>query len=110
MTFTSDIKRVVVAMSGGVDSSVSAALLKEQGYEVTGISLQLYDPVPREPGCRIKTCCSLDDVMDAGRVAKKLDIPFEVIDMRAEFKTLVMGLLHYRVPLRPHPQPLHPLQ
>ena len=82
--------KVVVAMSGGVDSSVSAALLKHQGYDVTGVSLQLYDPVPREPGCKIKTCCSLDDVMDAGRVAKKLGIPFEVIDMRDEFKELVI--------------------
>lgn len=77
-------------MSGGVDSSVSAALLQEQGYEVTGVSLQLYDPVAREPGCRMKTCCSLDDVLDAGRVAKKLGIPFEVIDMRAEFKEQVI--------------------
>jgi len=77
-------------MSGGVDSSVSAALLKEQGYEISGVSLQLYDPIPKEPGCRIKTCCSLDDVLDAGRVAKKLGIPFEVIDMRAEFKELVI--------------------
>ncbi len=83
-------KRVVVAMSGGVDSSVSAALLHEQGYEVTGVSLQLYDPIPKEPGCRVKTCCSLDDVLDAGRVAKKIGIPFEVIDMRAEFKKLVI--------------------
>lgn len=77
-------------MSGGVDSSVSAALLKEQGYAVSGVSLQLYDPVAREAGCRVKTCCSLDDVLDAGRVAKKLGIPFEVIDMRAEFKQLVI--------------------
>jgi tRNA-specific 2-thiouridylase len=83
-------KHVVIAMSGGVDSSVSAALLKEQGYQVTGVSLQLYDPIPKEPGCKIKTCCSLDDVLDAGRVAKKLSIPFEVIDMRAEFKALVI--------------------
>jgi len=81
---------VVIAMSGGVDSSVSAALLRDQGYEVSGVSLQLYDPVPREPGCRIKTCCSLDDVLDAGRVAKKLGIAFEVIDMRAEFRKLVI--------------------
>ena len=88
--FDTKNRRVVVAMSGGVDSSVSAALLKEQGYEVTGVSLQLYDPVPKEPACRIKTCCSLDDVMDAARVAKKLGIPFEVIDMRAEFKELVI--------------------
>jgi tRNA-specific 2-thiouridylase len=83
-------KHVVIAMSGGVDSSVSAALLKEQGYKVTGVSLQLYDPILREPGCRSKTCCSLDDVLDAGRVAKKLNIPFEVIDMRTEFKEQVI--------------------
>lgn len=81
---------MVIAMSGGVDSSVSAALLKEQGYDVIGVSLQLYDPIPKETGCRSKTCCSLDDVLDAGRVAKKLGIPFEVIDMRAEFKEQVI--------------------
>lgn len=105
MTSGNKNKHIVVAMSGGVDSSVSAALLKEQGYEVTGVSLQLYDPVPRELGCRIKTCCSLDDVMDAGRVAKKLDIPFEVIDMRAEFKTLVIDYFksEYRAGRTPNP-------
>ncbi len=98
-------KRVVIAMSGGVDSSVSAALLKEQGYEVTGVSLQLYDPVPREPGCRLKTCCSLDDVLDAGRVAKKLGIPFEVIDMRAEFREQVIDyfIAEYAAGRTPNP-------
>jgi tRNA-specific 2-thiouridylase len=92
-------------MSGGVDSSVSAALLKEQGYDVVGVSLQLYDPMPREPGCRSKTCCSLDDVLDAGRVAKKLGIPFEVIDMRAEFKNLVIDyfIAEYQAGRTPNP-------
>ena len=82
-------KKIAVAMSGGVDSSVSAALLRQQGHDVIGVSLQLYDPVPQEPGGRNKTCCSLDDVLDAGRVAKKLDIPFEVIDMRAAVRSAV---------------------
>jgi len=92
-------------MSGGVDSSVSAALLKEQGYEVTGVSLQLYDPIPKEPGCRVKTCCSLDDVMDAARVARKLGIPFEVLDMRAEFKRLVIDyfIAEYAAGRTPNP-------
>jgi tRNA-specific 2-thiouridylase len=98
-------KRVVIAMSGGVDSSVCAALLQEQGFEVTGVSLQLYDPVPKEPGCRVKTCCSLDDVLDAGRVAKKLGIPFEVIDMRAEFKERVIDyfIAEYAAGRTPNP-------
>lgn len=92
-------------MSGGVDSSVSAALLQEQGYDVTGISLQLYDPVPREAGCRSKTCCSLDDVLDAGRVAKKLGIPFEVLDMREEFRQLVIDyfIAEYAAGRTPNP-------
>ncbi|MBI5655491.1 MAG: tRNA 2-thiouridine(34) synthase MnmA, partial [Geobacter sp.] len=98
-------KHVVVAMSGGVDSSVSAALLKAQGYDVRGISLQLYDPVPKEPGCQSKTCCSLDDVLDAGRVARKLDIPFEVLDMRTEFKNLVIDyfIAEYATGRTPNP-------
>jgi tRNA-uridine 2-sulfurtransferase len=98
-------KRVVVAMSGGVDSSVSAALLKEQGYNVIGVSLQLYDPVARDATSRAKTCCSLDDVMDACRVAQKIDIPFEVIDFRAEFKQMVIDnfIAEYAAGRTPNP-------
>lgn len=91
-------------MSGGVDSSVSAALLKEQGHEVIGVSLQLYErPEAAQPGGR--TCCSLTDVLDAGRVAKRLGIPFEVIDLRQRFKELVMDdfVEEYRSGRTPNP-------
>ena len=97
-------KRSVVAMSGGVDSSVSAALLKEQGHEVIGVSLQLYERPQTGPATG-RTCCSLTDVMDAGRVAKRLGIPFEVIDLRQRFKELVMDdfLAEYAAGRTPNP-------
>jgi tRNA-specific 2-thiouridylase len=97
-------RKVVIAMSGGVDSSVSAALLKEQGHEVIGISLQLYER-PEAAQAGGKTCCSLTDVMDAARVAKRLEIPFEVIDLRTRFKELVMDdfIAEYRSGRTPNP-------
>ena len=80
--------RVVVAMSGGVDSSVVAAMLKEEGYEVIGITMQLYDH-----GVAIDVkgaCCAGADIHDARSVAARLDIPHYVLDYESLFKEQVM--------------------
>src|SRR5262249_28540858 len=71
-------------MSGGVDSSVSAALLHEQGYEVIGVTMKLWDG-PETAATHHKTCCTLDDVSDARRVAASLGIPFYVVNFKAQF-------------------------
>lgn len=85
-------KRVLVAMSGGVDSSVAAALLQEQGYDVVGVTMQVWDYSKDE--CAIDegngTCCSSLDVDDARAVADKLNIPFYVINCEDEFKHKVI--------------------
>ncbi|MGB9045053.1 MAG: tRNA 2-thiouridine(34) synthase MnmA [Pseudolabrys sp.] len=81
--------RVVVAMSGGVDSSVVAALLKQEGYDVVGITLQLYDH--GEAVGRQGSCCAGQDIQDARRVADKLKIPHYVLDYEARFAKAVMG-------------------
>lgn len=72
--------RVVIGMSGGVDSSVAAALLVEAGYEVVGIAMRLWGDASGSG------CCSLDDFLDARRVAARLAIPFYVMDFRDEFQ------------------------
>jgi tRNA-specific 2-thiouridylase len=89
------MSRIVVAMSGGVDSSVAAALLKEQGHEVIGIMLRLWS----EPGVieddgveRVaqNKCCSLEAVDDARRVARLLDIPFYLVNVEEEFQQKIV--------------------
>ncbi len=81
--------RVVVAMSGGVDSSVVAALLKAEGYDVVGITLQLYDH--GEAVGRKGACCAGQDIQDARRVADLLKIPHYVLDYESRFANAVMG-------------------
>jgi tRNA-specific 2-thiouridylase len=79
--------KVVVAMSGGVDSSVAAALLKEQGYDVIGMMLRLWSEPGKEDSNR---CCTPDSMAQARRVAAKLDIPFYVIDAKNVFREVVV--------------------
>mgnify|MGYP000857556533 FL=1 len=79
-------KRVIVAMSGGVDSSVAALLLKREGYEVIGVTMQIW---PQSEDNE-RACCSLDAVNDARRVAWKLDIPHYVMNFREEFENKVI--------------------
>lgn len=80
--------RVVVAMSGGVDSSVVAAMMKEDGYDVIGVTLQLYDHGAAVH--RAKSCCAGQDIHDARRAAEKIGIPHYVLDYESRFKEQVM--------------------
>lgn len=83
--------RVVVAMSGGVDSSVAAALMAEEGYDVVGLSMQLYDQRATEDGVpAFGSCCSLDDLNDARRVAHQLGFPHYIVNFEREFKATVV--------------------
>lgn len=83
-------QKVVVGMSGGVDSSVAAMLLKKQGYDVIGVTMQIWQD--EEPSCQAQNggCCGLSAVDDARRVAECLDIPYYVMNFKSEFKTQVM--------------------
>src|SRR5437764_9887149 len=83
--------KIAVAMSGGVDSSAAAALLKEQGHELVGFTMQLWNQrrgisVDKNGEPLPSRCCSLDDVYDARRVAEELSFPFYVLNLEQEFE------------------------
>ena len=83
-------KKVVVGMSGGVDSSVAAYLLKEQGYEVIGVTMQIWQDEEEAAKEENGGCCGLTAVDDARRVAQALDIPYYVMNFKKEFKCRVI--------------------
>ena len=80
--------KVVVAMSGGVDSSVVAALMKEEGYDVTGITLKLYDDIKQSKEGR--QCCAGQDILDAKRVSENINIKHEILFYQKKFKSEVI--------------------
>ena len=83
-------KKVVVGMSGGVDSSVAAWLLKEQGYDVIGVTMQIWQDETNVEQEEHGGCCGLSAVDDARRVAERLEIPYYVMNFKKEFKENVM--------------------
>ena len=100
--------RIAVAMSGGVDSSTAAALLKESGYELVGFSMQLWDYKRNDAGpaaARAARCCSLEDLYDARAVAARLGFPYYVANFQEEFeRTVVRSFIEdYRNGLTPSP-------
>ncbi len=83
-------KKAIVAMSGGVDSSVAALLMQEAGYEVIGISMKLWDYDEAEHKPNTKTCCAAEDIGDARAVADRLGIPFYAVNYTDTFKEKVI--------------------
>lgn len=97
-------KKALIAMSGGVDSSVAAYLMKEAGYDCIGVTMKLYDNEDIEME-QEKTCCSLSDIEDARSVAVKLGIPYYVFNFKADFKEKVIDnfIESYRCGMTPNP-------
>lgn len=82
--------KVVVAMSGGVDSSVAAALLKQEGYDVVGMMMRLWSEPGQGSGAPLNRCCTPDQMADARRVAEALDIAFYVVDVKDFFRRRIV--------------------
>ncbi len=98
-------EKVMVAMSGGVDSSVAAAILKKQGFEVIGVFMRFWSEEGLRQAQAINKCCSFEAYSDARRVAQKLGIPIYTLDMKVPFKKLVVDyfLKEYQAGRTPNP-------
>ena len=96
---------VLVAMSGGVDSSIAAYLMKEKGYNVIGVTMKLYDYINQNPTSNRQGCCTIDDIEDARRVCNILNVPHYVFNIQKEFKENVINYFtaEYQNGKTPHP-------
>jgi tRNA-specific 2-thiouridylase len=102
------VGRIAIAMSGGVDSSTAALILKDAGWDLVAFSMQLWDQtlnLPEDGGLQSGGCCSPDDFYDARHVAARLDIPYYVVDFQKEFEsTIVRAFIEdYRAGYTPSP-------
>ncbi len=105
LNIPTDRNRVVVAMSGGVDSSVAALLLHRQGYEVVGVTMKLYDIDQADLPDYYRGCCTIDDVEDARAVCRILGVPHYVLNVQREFRAFVIDYFQreYESGRTPHP-------